>query len=82
MLFDGFLEFSLVEKLRISLPLVMESMNCFTEAIVEMYEAEWLRRPNEAELKKIEARYRELGVPGCIDCVDCARWSWDEFSIE
>ncbi|CDF36381.1 unnamed protein product [Chondrus crispus] len=65
---------------------LMESSNAvclkrFCEAIVDTYDAEWLRSPDEHEIQEIEAAYKTLGFPGCLDCLDCASWEWDKCPV-
>lgn len=44
--------------------------------IVEKFGSEYLRRPNDDELKKIESEYAERGFPGCIGAIDCMHVYW------
>jgi Plant transposon protein len=48
----------------------------FARAVVECFEAEYLREPTEEDLIQIEKQFREAGWPGCIGVVDCAGWFW------
>lgn len=41
-----------------------------------MFGMEYLREPTEDDLKRIEARFAQVGFPGCMGCVDCAAWDW------
>jgi Plant transposon protein len=53
------------------------TLKMFAEGVVVTFEAEWLRLPNEEEIRRIEKEYANLGFPGCLGCVDCASWSWE-----
>jgi hypothetical protein len=46
----------------------------FASAVVDCFEAEYLREPTEGDLITTEKTFREAGWPGCIGAVDCASW--------
>jgi len=43
--------------------------------------AEYLRKPNTVELRRIASEYGTLGFPGCIGCLDCAGWEWESCPV-
>lgn len=81
MINEGRTAFSLVKECRMSESQIMLCTKTFVKCIVEFYEGEWLRRPNEEELIEIEKHYRTLGFPGCIGAVDCAGWEWENCPV-
>ena len=81
MLCDERTAFSLKLEVRMSEDQVIKCMKPFCADVVELYESEWLRRPNEDELKKIEAEYRKIGFSGCIGAVDCAGGFWERCAV-
>lgn len=46
------------------------------EFIVTEFEPEFLRPPNDAELRHLLRRNAERGLPGCIGSLDCSHWEW------
>jgi hypothetical protein len=53
------------------------SANCvkqFCAAAVDAFGDQYLLLPFANDLKRIEAKYSNLGLPGCIGAVDCASW--------
>jgi len=46
-----------------------ETLHCFTEDILELYQDKYLRKPDASELKKILRDNAERGFPGCIGVV-------------
>jgi Plant transposon protein len=53
----------------------------FCAAVPTALGHEYLRNPTAQELEGIEDEYAALGFPGCIGCVDCASWGWDNCPI-
>lgn len=82
MLSEGRTGFSVSRETRMSERQVEKCTKRFVRAVVDSLEEEWLRLPRNEELLEIEERYRSLGFPGCIGCVDCAGWDWDNCPVE
>jgi Plant transposon protein len=49
----------------------------FCAGVVDLFEKDWLRLPNEDDLKRLAHGYAEPGFPGCMGAVDFASWYWD-----
>ena len=54
------------------------SLEKFCEGIRAVYEEEWLRAPNEADLELILAHSSSRGFPGMLGSIDCMHWAWDK----
>lgn len=81
MIRKGRTAFSMAEEVRQFEPQNMKCMKKLCKGVWDLYESEWLRRTNEAEIVQIESRYRKMGFPGCIGAVDCASWDWDNCPV-
>lgn len=58
--------------------------NClkmFCEAVVDIYEAELLKLPIEAETAELSDMHGRLGFPMCLGGLDCASWPWDSSPV-
>jgi hypothetical protein len=49
-------------------------LKLFCAAVVNAFGNQYLRLPTADDLKRTEATYCKLGLPGCIGAVDCASW--------
>lgn len=58
-----------------------ESFHAFTKVIIDVYVAEYLRRPTEADLRHILAINSSRGFPGCLGFWDCQHWTWKNCPI-
>lgn len=54
----------------------MLSFKNFVKDIVRMYGAEYLRSPNESDLRRILSINAARGFPGCLGSWDCQHWEW------
>jgi hypothetical protein len=54
----------------------LETLKRFCRAIVNIYSVEYLRSPNEEDLKRILSVSEERGFPGMIGSLDCMHWCW------
>jgi Plant transposon protein len=45
-------------------------------SLVTVFGTKYLREPTATDINHIETRFRAVGFPGCIGCVDCAGWFW------
>jgi hypothetical protein len=64
------------EYLRIAESTSLESLDRFTQAIINLYGAEYLRSPNEADTKRLLSNSKERGFPGMLGSLDCMHWEW------
>ena len=64
------------EYLKIGESTALESLKRFCVAIVEVFEEEYLRRPNEADVKRLLKINENRGFPGMLGSVDCMHWTW------
>jgi len=55
---------------------IAEATRRLTHLIGDKWEATYLRRPTEDELKHILTRNAARGMPGCIGSIDCTHWQW------
>lgn len=46
----------------------------FVQSIVNIFEADYLRRPTEEDAKIIMERHAKLGIPGALGSLDCSGW--------
>jgi Plant transposon protein len=72
---------AVVEYVRLSESTNSECLKRFCRAVKMKFKAEYLRPPLEAEIVDIEGRYAELGFPGCLGCLDCASWYWNNCPV-
>ena len=47
-----------------------------SKLVRDLYEEEYLGRPDEDELRCIEAEFAAIGFPGCVGCIDCMHVAW------
>ena len=67
---------ALDENLRIGESTAVESMKRFCAGVVTCFMKEYIRLPNEGELRRISAQNAKRGFPGCVGSIDCMRWKW------
>ena len=67
---------SLDEYLRLSETTCLLSLKELCKIVVETFEKEYLRQPNEDDLKRILSINAARGFPGCIGSIDCRHWAW------
>ena len=59
------------EKNRIAESSIIESLKRFVKAIVEVFEDEYLRSPNDNDTARLLALGEERGFPGMLGSIDC-----------
>jgi hypothetical protein len=64
------------EYLRIAESTSLESLDHFTDAVINLYGSEYLRSPNEADIKRLLSNSKERGFPGMLGSLDCMHWEW------
>ena len=70
------------EYVRIGESTVLESLRRFVTAVVDIFEDEYLRYPNEADTTKLLARGEQRGFPGMLGSIDCMHWAWKNCPYE
>ena len=63
---------------RLSESTASAALERFCQGIRAVYEKEWLRPPNEADLKLILAHSDSRGFPGMLGSLDCMHWGLGE----
>ena len=64
------------EKIRIAESSIIESLKRFVKAVVEVFEDEYLRSPNDNDTTRLLALGEERGFPGMLGSIDCMHWKW------
>ena len=63
-----------MKKIRIAESSIIESLKRFVKAIVEVFEDEYLRSPNDNDTARLLALGKERGFPGMFGSIDCMHW--------
>nr|XP_043630217.1 protein ALP1-like [Erigeron canadensis] len=54
-----------------------DSLNSFYKCVVQLYHAEFLRKPTQEDVNHVTAKYEAVhGFPGMLGIVDCMHWAW------
>ena len=64
------------EYIRIGESTAMECLKRFCHTIVEIYEDEYLRTPNEQDMERLLKEGESRGFPGMLGSIDCMHWVW------
>ena len=70
------------EYVRIGESTAIESLRRFVAAVVDLFEEESLRYPNEADTTHLLALVEQNGFPGMLGSIDCMHWAWKNFPVE
>ena len=70
------------EYIRIGESTALESLHRFVAAVVGIFEAEYLRHPNEADIARLFAVNEKRGFPGMLGSIDCMHWAWKNCPVE
>jgi hypothetical protein len=70
------------EYVRIGESTALESLRKFIAAIVDLFEDEYLRHPNEADKARLMALGEQKGFPGMLGSIDCMHWAWKNCPVE
>jgi hypothetical protein len=54
----------------------IESLRNFVKAVVEIFENEYLRSPNQNDTSRLLEIGVERGFPGMLGSIDCMHWKW------
>ena len=60
----------------------IESLRRFVAVVVDLFEEEYLRYPNEADTTRLLALGEQNGFPGMLGSIDCMHWAWKNFPVE
>jgi hypothetical protein len=69
------------EYLRMGESTIIESLKRFTEAIVNVFGASYLRAPNNQEVAQLLAKVEEGVFPRMLESIDCMHWRWEKCPI-
>ena len=61
---------------------VLESLRRFVAAVVDIFEDEYLRYPNETDTARLLAMGERRGFPGMLGSIDCMHWMWKNCPYE
>jgi hypothetical protein len=64
------------EYLQLSETSSLKSMDRFCNAIVAIYQSEYLREPTTEDLERLLEIGSKRGFPGMLGSVDCMHWTW------
>ncbi|XP_057793092.1 protein ALP1-like [Salvia miltiorrhiza] len=65
------------EYLRIAESTSLECLQRFSRAIIQLFGAEYLRRPTSADCQRLLAMHEaKHGFPGMLGSLDCMHWAW------
>ena len=52
------------------------SLKHFCNAVIELYEAQYLRAPNDEDIARLLCEGSERGFLGMLGSLDCMHWEW------
>lgn len=64
------------EYLRIGESTSIDCLKNFCIAIIDVFGEEYLRTPNEEDIRRITAVNERRGFPGMLGSLDCMHWTW------
>ncbi|XP_026429060.1 uncharacterized protein LOC113325034 [Papaver somniferum] len=67
---------SVDEYIQIGESTVVECLKLFCDAIIGVFEEQYLRKPNEDDIKKLLKEGKDRGFPGMLVSLDCMHWPW------
>ena len=70
------------EYVRIGESTVLESLRRFVAAVVDIFEDEYLRYPNESDTTRLLAMGERRGFPGMLGSIDCMHRAWKNCPYE
>ncbi|KAL7219262.1 hypothetical protein ACSBR2_012363 [Camellia fascicularis] len=53
-----------------------DSLKLFCNAIIALYEEQYLRSPNENDIARLLEEGKARGFPGMLGSLDCVHWKW------
>lgn len=73
---------ALDEYLGIAESTAIESLRRFVKAVVQVFEHEYLRSPNENDTTRLLELGEDRGFPGMLGSIDCMHWKWKNCPTE
>lgn len=73
---------ALDEYLGIAESTAIESLRRFVKAVVQVFEHEYLRSPNENNTTRLLELGEDRGFPGMLGSIDCMHWKWKNCPTE
>nr|XP_043611729.1 uncharacterized protein LOC122583382 [Erigeron canadensis] len=68
---------ALDEYLQIAQDTGYQCLDAFCKCVIQLYQHEYLRRPVEADIRRLTAKHEEVhGFPGMLGSIDCMHWGW------
>ncbi|KAI7935679.1 hypothetical protein MJO28_016550 [Puccinia striiformis f. sp. tritici] len=64
------------EYFRLAESTLLKSLDRFCLAVIAVYSKEYLRSPNEVDMKHILTINEKRGFPGMLGSLDCMHWGW------
>lgn len=64
------------DKLGMAKSTIQESMVRFCKTVIDCFEREYLRSPNDADVHRVLQRSKHRGFPGMLGSMDCSKWKW------
>jgi hypothetical protein len=64
------------EYIQIAKSTSLESLDCFCNAIIQIYGDEYLQSPNEDDVRRLLDVGEQRGFPGMLGLLDCMHWQW------
>jgi hypothetical protein len=71
-----------IEYVRIGESTTLESLHRFVIAVVDLFEDEYLRYPNEADTARLMALGEQNGFLVMLGSIDCMHWAWKNCPVE
>ncbi|KAL7613504.1 hypothetical protein Lser_V15G06920 [Lactuca serriola] len=79
----GYNPYLLDEYLNMSKRTSREALENFFYGVIQMYKAEYLRRPTSTDIQLLyEAHKAKHGFPGMLGSIDCTHWNWRNYPTE
>ncbi|TVU11893.1 hypothetical protein EJB05_45503, partial [Eragrostis curvula] len=69
---------SLDDYVRMGESTIIECLNHFVQAVVEVFGEEYLRAPNAQDTARLMAVNSARGFPSMLGSIDCMHWKWDK----
>ena len=54
----------------------LKSVRMFAKTVIRVFDPEYLRAPNEEDIKRLMAMNEARGCPGMLVSVNCMHWNW------
>ncbi|XP_033139845.1 putative nuclease HARBI1 isoform X1 [Brassica rapa] len=64
------------EYVRLGETTAQQCLHHFTAGIIDIFGAQYLRRPTTEDLQRLLVKGEERGFPGMVGSIDCMHWEW------